>query len=183
MAVGILVGSLGALVAIAAILSFLVKWPSQAKRVMLIWLGHRPVAISSYQPPAPTTMPAKEPIPASLGFDATCARMAKVHAYNHASSARMVNLVSSKVRRNVLRGLNGAAVVPWDGLNLNANVATGENLAITVWMRDGSSWPEDLQKVRLILKGRTITGERVRWRGTVRLRRYGWSAPFVPEIL
>jgi hypothetical protein len=167
-------------VAIAAILSFVVDWPLKANRALQTWLGHRPIAIASYRPPAPTIMSPRSPIPDS--FPSECARMATLHCYNHAQEGRVIAFVNSKIRASLFRGLNGAGVVPWHSMELAACVASGENLEFTVWMVDGERWPEAVQELRLILKGRTRAGEKVRWRGRVRLSPYRWTAPYVGGI-
>ena len=171
---------LGLFVAIAAILSFVVDWPLKAKRAVLTWRGHRPIAIGSYQPPAPTKLPPRPPIPDA--FPSECARMAKLHCYNHAQESRVIDFVNSKIRTSFFRGLKGAGVVPWHSVELAANVATGENIELTVWMTDGEPWPEHVREVRLILNGKTRAREKVRWRGQVRLRPYRWTAPYVGGI-
>jgi hypothetical protein len=127
---------LGLLVAIAAILSFVVDWPLKANRAIQSWLGHRPIAIGSYQPRAPTIMSPRPPIPDS--FPSECARTAKLHCYNHAQEGRVIDFVNSKIRANSWRGLKGAGVVPWHSVELAARLASGENLEFTVWMADAS---------------------------------------------
>jgi hypothetical protein len=103
--------------------------------------------------------------------------MVKLHCFNHAPTDRVVDFVNSQVRKGRFHKLKGAAVVPCDSLPLAAHVATGENIALTVWMVDGEPWPEDVREVRLLLNGKTRAGERVRWRGKVRIRRYSWAPP------
>lgn len=116
------------------------------------------------------------------GFPSECARTARLHCYNHAQDGRVVDFVNSKARVSSFRGLKGASVVPWPSVELAAHVASGQNLELTVWMTDAQPWPEAVRQVRHILRGRTRAGEKVRWRGRVRLHPYRWTAPYVCGI-
>jgi hypothetical protein len=169
----------GLVVAITAILSFAVNWPFAANKAVLTWLGHRPISIAVYPPTNSPRMPPDKPIPDWVADAQACARMVKLHCYNHADQGCVVDFANSKVRRSIFRGMRGAAVVPWDSVRFGARIPEGEHIALTLWMVNGEPWPEDVKRVRLIVKGRTRAHEKVRWRGTVRIRPYGWSPPFL----